>query len=133
VSIGRLLFRFGIVYGLLLITGGLVLSYFEAKSNSGLNTGILIGSVMWVCQDFAKRNRRYFTPGEKTKVVLGLLAVDVVLQLLLGMAALASVGIGFTALLLGLLFVAVMHGILIYVGVGLMKKPLLKQGVIDEA
>ncbi len=48
-SIGRLLFRFGILYGLLLIAGGLVLSYFEAKSNSGLNTGALIGSVAWVC------------------------------------------------------------------------------------
>lgn len=60
-----------------------------------------------------------------------MLAVDVALQLLFGMAALASVGIGFTALLLGVLFVAVLHGALIYVGVGLMKKPLIKQGVID--
>ena len=130
-SIGRLLFRFGILYGLLLIAGGLVLTYFEAKSNSGLNTGALIGSVAWACHGFAKKNRRYFTPGEKTKVVLGMLAVDVALQLLFGMAALASVGIGFTALLLGVLFVAVLHGVLISVGVGMMKKPLIKQGLID--
>jgi uncharacterized membrane protein (UPF0136 family) len=133
VSIGRLLFRFGILYGLLLIAGGLVLSYFEAKSNSGLNTGALIGSVAWACQVFAKKNRRYFTPAEKTKVVLGMLAVDVALQLLFGMAALASVGIGSTALLLGVVFVAVLHGVLIHVGIGMMKKPLIKQGVIDEA
>jgi hypothetical protein len=45
-----------------------------------------------------------------------------------GMAALACVGIGFTALPLGILFVAVMHGILIYVGVGLMKKPFAEAG-----
>jgi hypothetical protein len=41
------------------------------------------------------------------------------------------VGIAFTALLLGVFFVGVLHGALIYVGVGMMKKPLIEQGVID--
>lgn len=63
--------------------------------------------------------------------MLGLLAVDIGLQSLLAIAALASAGIAFTALLFSILFVAVLHAILIYVGVGLIKKPLLKQGVID--
>jgi hypothetical protein len=133
VSIKGVLWRFLLVYTALIVAAGLAMNYFGMKSNSGINIGLLAGSIVWVCGAFGKRNKRYFTDKEKSVVVLGLVAIDLTLQLLLGAAALSQspTGLNINALILAVGLVGILHAIAIYFFVGLAKKPLIKQGIID--
>jgi hypothetical protein len=132
-SIKGMLLRFFLLYTVLIIVTGLVMNYFGIEKNSGVNIGILAGCVFWVCNAFAKKNGRYFSGKEKTIVVLGLVAIDITLQLLFGAAVLSqsSSDINTGALTLTVGFVGILHTIAIYFFVGIAKKPLIKQGVIS--
>jgi hypothetical protein len=132
-SIKGVLLRFFLLYAVLIIVAGLVMNHFGIKQNTGVNIGILAGCVFWVCSAFGKNNGRYFSGTEKTAVVLGLVAIDVSLQLLFGAAALSQSSAGFSAgaLTFAVGFVGVLHAIAIYFFVGIAKKPLIKQGVIS--
>jgi hypothetical protein len=117
-----------------MIIAGIVMSHLGLKSNSGINIAILAGSTVWVCSAFAKKNRRYFSAKEKTSVVLGLIVINLCLQALFGSAALSQSpsGLNTNALIFAIGFVGILHSIAIYFFVGLAKKPLVKQGVIDN-
>ena len=133
-TIKGLLLRFFLGYLALLIVAGLTLSYFEIKSNSGLNTGILVGIIYWVCFSFGQKNGRYFTKREKTTVVIGLIAIDLILQLLLSLAALSgkNLSLGADPLVFALGFVGLLHALVIYYFVGSFEKVLIKQKVINN-
>ena len=105
-----------------------VLRFFGITSNSGANVGILIGAVMWPCVTFGMKNKRYFTAPEKSKVVWGMIVINLLLQLLVGGAALAAEGkLSVGALAFALLFVGVLHSLAIAYFVGMAGKNLEKQ------
>lgn len=127
------LLRFFLAYTALIIVTGLVMNHFGIKGNTGINFGILAGCIFWVCGSFGKKNGRYFSNKEKTVVVVGLIAIDLVLQLVFGAAALSQspTGIHLGALVFAVGFIGILHTIAIYVFVGMTKKMLVKQGVLS--
>ena len=133
-TIKGVLLRFFLIYSVLLILAGLVMGHFGIKGSSGVNIGILAGCVMWVCGAFGKKNRRYFSRNEKTMVVLGILAIDLLLQFIFAAAALAqsSLEMKAGALLVAVAFIGVLHAIAIYFFVGFARRPLVKQGIISD-
>ena len=133
-SILGVLGRFTLIYIVLIIIVGLTLNYFGISSNSGVNIGILLGTIFWVCSSFAKKNGRYFEKVEKTKVVAGFIIINIAIQAVFGAAALAESGreASGSILLFSLGFVGILHAIAIYFIVGIVKKSLLKQGIINN-
>lgn len=133
-SITNLLFRFFIVYLALLVVTGVVLSYLGIQSNSGVNVGLLIGALYYVCTEFGKKNSRYFTKNEKILVVFGLIAVNIFVQLLLtlGYSAATNTNFGSKALIFSIGFLALLHGFLIYFIVGSIGKTLVKTKIISD-
>jgi len=127
-SISGVLGRFLAVYVVLVICAGFAIRYFGITSNSGVNVGILIGAVMWSCTAFGMKNKRYFTAPEKSKVVWGMIGINLLLQLLIGGAALAAEGkLSIGALVFALVFVGLIHSLAIAYFVGLAGKSLNKQ------
>ena len=128
-TIKGLLLRFAPLYAVLMIGTGLAMNYAGMKP-TGINIGILMASVFWVCSEFGKKNGRYFSGSEKVSVVLGLTAIDLALQLAalslspawgnLG-AIIFAIGIGGT-----------LHLIAIYLAVTLTRTLLVKQQIIGE-
>ncbi len=133
-SIPGVLGRFALIYIILIIIVGLTLNYLGIGGNSGVNIGILVGTIFWVCSSFAKKNARYFDKGEKTKVVAGFIVIDIAIQAVFGAAALVESGheASGSILLFSLGFVGILHAVAIYFFVGIVKKSLLKQGIINS-
>lgn len=131
-TIKGVLFRFFVLYTMLIIAAGIAMNHFGIKGNSGVNIGILAGCIIWVCGVFGKKNGRYFSSREKTIVVTGFITINLLLQLLFGAAALSQPPseVHFGALILAVSFVGILHAIAIYFFVGIAKKPLIKKGVI---
>jgi hypothetical protein len=126
-SISGVLWRFLVAYIVLMIAAAVGLRLLGVNSNSGVNTGVLIGAVLWPCIAFAMKNKRYFTSDEKPKVVWGMIAINLLLQLVVGGGALAAEGkMNVGALAIGLAFVGVLHSIAIYYFVGVGEKLLQK-------
>ena len=132
-TVKGLLFRFFVGYLGLLIVAGLVLNHFGIKGGSWVNTGILIGIIFWVCMSFGQKNRRYFTKSEKTATVLGIIAIDLLLQFVLSVATISgsNLNVGAGPLIFALVFVGLLHSILIYYFVGSCEKHLIKQNIIN--
>jgi hypothetical protein len=127
-SISGVLGRFFAVYVVLMICATVALQLFGITSNAGVNIGILIGAVMWPCIAFGTKNKRYFTAPEKSKVVWGMIGINLLLQLLVGGAALAAEGkLSVAALAFALVFVGILHSLAIAYFVGLAGKNLEKQ------
>lgn len=131
-TIKGVLLRFLLVYTVSIIAAGLLMSHWGIKG-SGVNIAILAGCVAWVCGAFGKKNGRYFSGKEKAAVVLGLIAIDLSLQLLFGAAALSRSpsGVSTDALIFAVGFVGILHAAAIYLFVSVAKRPLIKQGVIN--
>src|SRR5690606_28264683 len=89
-SILGVLSRFTFIYIVLIITVGLALNYFGIGINGGVNIGILVGTIFWVCSSFAKRNGRYFDESEKIKVVAGFIIINIAIQGVFGAIALVG-------------------------------------------
>ena len=132
-TVKGLLFRFFVGYLGLLIVAGLVLNHFGIKGGSWVHTGILIGIIFWVCMSFGQKNRRYFTKSEKTATVLGIIAIDLLLQFVLSVATISgsNLNVGAGPLIFALVFVGLLHSILIYYFVGSCEKHLIKQNIIN--
>ena len=133
-TIKGLLLRFFLGYLVLIIVAGVILNYFSLKGGSWINTGILIGLVFWVCLSFGQKNKRYFTKDEKIATVLGMIAIDLLLQILLSVAALSATDahLGVTPFVLALGFIGLLHGLVIYYFVGSIKKIMIKQKIITD-
>jgi len=130
VTIKELLVWFGILYFLLLIVGAVVIQAIGLKSSSGVNVAALLAAVMINCSSYGKKNGFYLDKDEKTKVVLGMIAIDMLLQLVFTLLTLPGAGKPVSlAIILGVLaFVGALHGIAIYVFVGMVEKQLEKSG-----
>lgn len=127
-SIAGVLWRFLGVYVVLMIATVVALRLLGITTNSGVNVGILIGSVLWPCTAFGTKNKRYFTASEKSKVIWGMIGINLLLQLLVGGGALAAAGkMSVGALGLAVLFVGVLHSLVIAYFVGQAGKTLDKQ------
>jgi hypothetical protein len=122
-SMPALFWRFALACLVLLLGLGLVLNLLGVQSSSGASTAALLAAVMWSCMSFGKKNNgRYFSPVEKRRVVLGMLAIDMGLQLAFAVAAAwfaPSAALSLGAIAFALLFVAVLHAVVIYLFVGL--------------
>jgi hypothetical protein len=128
-SLNALFLRFTLIYIAILMVVAIALAAIGITGNSGVNTAALLTAVMWACQTFAKKNSRYFSKEEKTRVVLGMLAIDLVLQTVL---AVAVAGVGSTKLTLGpmlfaIAFIGLLHVLVIYYFVGMTGKQYEKQ------
>lgn len=132
-TVKGLLFRFFVAYLGLLIIAGLTLSYFAIKGNSGINTGILFGLVYGVCTWFGHKNKRYFTKDEKIVTVIGLIVIDVFVQLLLILITLSAnhSAIDYGIVGFAISFSTALHALIIYFVVGSCKKHLIQQKVIS--
>ncbi len=109
-SIPGLLVRFTVVYLLLLVVVALLLGLVGVRGNSGVNVSVLVGSVMGCCIWFADKNGRYFSESERPLVILGMTAVDVLMQLLLVFALAGPDAKQHAGALLGTVaFVGVLH------------------------
>ena len=114
-KISGVLLRFLAAYiGLtVLVLAGFTLA--GIKPNSGINVGILIGSVLWPCLAFGEKNGRYFSPDEKRRVVWGMVAIDLALQLAVALPVLLiAKSLSLTALFAATAFVMVLHVLVIY-------------------
>jgi hypothetical protein len=121
--------RFSLIYIVLILIAAFVMSYFDITSNTGINIAVLASATMFSCTSFAKKNQRYFTKQEKIKVVFGFIFINLFIQALIGFASLPSTSPG--VLLFSLGMVGIIHSIAIYFFVGIPKKGLIKQGVIN--
>lgn len=132
-TITGLLLRFFLGYVGLLAGASLTLGYLGIKGGSWINTGVLIGMVYWVCMSFGQKNKRYFTQQEKVIAVVGMLAIDVMLQLLISLAVFSekqsTVGAGPIIFAVG--FVGFLHAVVIYYFVSSSRKIMIKQNIID--
>lgn len=127
-TISGVLGRFLAVYVVLMICAGFALRFFGITSNTGVNIGILIAAVMWPCTAFGLKNKRYFIASEKTKVVWGMIGINLLLQLVVGGATLATEGkLNVGALAFALVFVGAIQSLGIAYFVGLTGKNLNKQ------
>lgn len=127
-SISGVLWRFLGVYVVLMIAAVVALRLLGITTNSGVNVGILIGAVLWPCMAFGTKNKRYFTASEKSKVIWGMIGINLLLQLLVGGSALAAAGkMSVGALGFAVLFVGVLHSLVIAFFVGQAGKILDKQ------
>jgi len=121
-TVRGLLGRFGAAYLLLLVILGLALNLFGVKANAGVNTAALLGAVMWVCMAFGRKNGRYLARNEKTRAVLGMIAIDLAIQAAVSVSAALAAGAALLQLgpmLLVLLFVGLLHAGVIYFFVGM--------------
>jgi hypothetical protein len=117
-SVRQLLVRFALIHAVLLTALSVVLSMFGAQRPTAGSTPILIGVVIGCCVWFGRANRRGFTRAERRDVVLGMLAIDTVLQALFTLPLLRQEGVSAGAVLFGLAFVAMLHFAAIWVFVG---------------
>ena len=126
-SISGVLIRFLLAYIVLMVVAVVGLQIIGITSNAGVNIGILIGAVYWSCMSFGTKNGRYFSSSEKSKVVWGMIGINLALQSVIGGGALALEGkFSADALLFALAFVGIMHSIAIYYFVGSIGKTLEK-------
>ena len=87
-----------------------------------------------MCSSFAKKNGRYFDKSEKIKVVSGFIIINIVIQGVFSAAALVGSGkeVSSSMMLFSIGFVGLLHAVAIYFFVGIVKKSLLKQGIINS-
>ena len=117
-----LLWRFAAAYMVLLVVVALALNLAGASSSTSGNVAALLGAVMWVCLAFGKRNGRYLARDEKTRAVLGMIAIDLAIQAAVSVSVALAAGASVLQLgpmLLMLLFVGVLHAGVIYFFVGM--------------
>lgn len=133
-TIKRMLTRFFVMYFGAMIIVGLIMSYLEIKSISGLNAGVLCLCVVWVCESFGKKNERYFSNKEKWLAILGFFLIDIFTQVLLGMPVILRMAQakGMVAFLISIIIVMMIHLFGICVFVNASKRMLIKRGVIES-
>ncbi len=128
-SVSGLLLRFTGIYVGLLISLVIAFDVLGLTSNSGVNSGALIGAVLGSCSLFGSKNKRFLEAQERKNAILGMWAIDVGLQFLMSVVGGAVTGAQspFSSLLVAVAFVGVLHGLVIYFMVGVAGKQYEKQ------
>jgi hypothetical protein len=133
-TIPNLLLRFLLVYVGLMLLAWIVLVLLRFENFVGLDAAMLFGAITIVSTQYAKKNGCYFSNEEKTKVILGMLSIDLVLQfLLLVLPALLPGGRIPPAgkMLFMLAVVGGLHFLAISLFVTLERRFLVKKGLIE--
>ncbi len=133
-TVPNLLLRFCLFYIGLIIVAWIVLVLLRLENFVGLDAALLFGAITLVSRQFAKSNGRYFSKEEKTRVILGMLAIDFVIQVVLSVfpSILFSGRVpqpGPIALMLGI--VVFIHFLAISLFVTMERRFLVKQGLIE--
>ena len=133
-TVKGLLLRFLLIYFMLLSLGGLIIDYFNIQAGSWINISILIGLVYWLCISFGKKNKRYFTKNEKRATILGIVTIDMLLQLIVGIVYIYSTNTKLNSAVLVTIIssIGLLHILIVYYLVGSIKKILIKQNVIID-
>lgn len=128
-SMAGLLARFAATYVALLVAVVIGFSLVGVRPNSGANVGALFGAVFAACLWFASKNKRYLTAPEKKKAVLGMWAIDLLLQFLVavGMGLVPAAERALVPVFVTMVLVGLLHGVGIYFIVGLAGKQYAKQ------
>lgn len=123
------LVRFTLIYIGLLMLIGAAFHLLGATAGSSGNVGALIGAVMGACMWFGRANKRYFSDAEKRSAVVGMVAVDAVLQLAVAAFALGGFRASSGASLMGLVLVFVigLHALVIWYFTGWTGKQLARE------
>ena len=128
-TIKGVLFRFLLIYFVLLFVAGIAVSILGIRgSHSYIGFGILVGCVLWVCSVFIKKNGRYFSDAEKIAVVVGMIVIDLLLQSLPRIYSYSQqpqLNIGYVLLDFGIF--GLLHAVLIYLVVNSAKKWFMKK------
>lgn len=132
-TVAGLVSRFLTTYILLLIVVGQILHWVGIQPNEAMFIGMLIGSTIWPCMAFGKRNGRYLDKGERIQVTAIILLIDMFMQILFGNAPLPGMtslpaldALAAFGLVLGL------HLAVIAFFVNFAQRQLIKMGVLAE-
>lgn len=82
-TLAGLLVRFAAAYLVLVLVVSTGMNMLGVRGGPVINMAVLLASVLGCCLAFARRNGRGLAGAEKTRAVLGMLAIDVAFQLLL--------------------------------------------------
>ena len=128
-TVSALLMRFAGLYIALMIGASLFVNLIGGEHNSGLNAGALVGAVLISCNWFCTKNRRVIDSKEKMSAFFGMLTIDIGIQIIAGLGAMAANGamLEIEVLLTAAIFIGVLHGVGIYFMIGLANKMYEKQ------
>ncbi len=132
-TIKKALVSFFFLYLALLISASVAVSFLGIDAGSSINIGVLVGCVFWVCSTYGKKNGKYFEGKEKTKIVLGFSAINILIQFLLSLTLLPSGDLStvLVSIIIAVVFIGIIHSLVVYFLVGMCKKMLIKNGTIN--
>ena len=136
-TLSALIRRFAVAYLLSLVCSFLLLAYFRNSSTLTIMTAALVASTLYVCQSFCVKNGRALNRREVLQAWVAFLTIDFVLQGLRFISFNASVGENIDRLgqfATGELpFMAVFHGICIFIFIHLAGKIAAKKVLVRQA
>jgi hypothetical protein len=112
-SVAGVLTRYTAAYIALMLLLAVGFALAGVRTNEGVNIAALAGAIYWPCLAFGQKNGRYFDAGEKKRVLLGMIGIDLAIQLASGLVFLAAVALDLKALLIGLAVVGALHALTI--------------------
>lgn len=133
-TIKGFLIRFSIAYFTLVLISVLMSLYLDIKGGILLGTAILFGAIYWAYLEFGKQNKRNFTKNEKFAAVVGIIVVDLSLQIAFSLVAvfLGESTIGFIhQVVFGFLIVGSLHALVIYYFVKSSDKIIARHNVLS--
>lgn len=115
-TLRQLLIRFTLTYIAALIVLGFVVSWLNLKASTSINSSALLAAALYACMTFCEKNGRRLSADEVTKAWVGMLAIDLCLQVLIVLIALGSLAPGLLSgpMLFALVFVGLLHAVGLY-------------------
>jgi len=126
-SITSVLVRFAGLYVVLMALLAIGFAVAGLRANEGVNVAALAGAVIWPCLAFARKNSRSFSGDEKRRVVLGMVGIDLAIQLASGLTFVAVGAMDVQALLTGLAIAVALHAVTIFLLVTLSGRLVARQ------
>jgi hypothetical protein len=121
-TIKEVFVRFSLTYIALIIALSIInkfLTHYGISPISSIGYLLLFLSTGYPCDAFVKKNKRYFTPEEKKKVIIGFIIINLLIDgILLSISGMAN-RLGANVLLITLGILVIMNPLLIYIFVGL--------------
>lgn len=121
-TIKEVIVRFSLTYIVLIIALYIInafLMHYGISPISSIGFLLLFISTAYTCDAFAKKNKRYFTPEEKKKVLIGFIVINLLIEgILLSVSGIAN-RLGANVLLISLGLSLILNPLLIYIFIGL--------------
>jgi hypothetical protein len=113
-NLTSVLVRFAGLYVVLMALLAIGFAAAGFRTHAGMNVAALAGAIVWPCITFRRRNGRYFSADEKKRVVIGMIAIDLAIQLASGLVFFATGMMSVPSLLTGLATVGALHAVAIW-------------------